>query len=509
MLTKPYDLAVIGGGINGAGIARDAAGRGLSVLLVERDDLAAHTSSASTKLIHGGLRYLEYYKFRLVRESLQERERLMAIAPHLSRPLRFVLPMPRGGRPAWMLRIGLWLYDHIGGRVSLPRSEAVDLAAPPYAGLLKPEIARGFAYSDCQTDDARLVVANAMDAAERGATVLTGVEVRTARPAGDLWEIDLAANPDRPAPPEAIPARVMARALVNAAGPWAGTVLDAIENAERKGAVRLVKGSHIVVPRCYEGEHAFLFQNPDGRIVFAIPWRDSFTLIGTTDITVGEEERAQPHITEAETAYLCEAVSAYLAAPVRPDQVVHSYAGVRPLYDDGKAEAKAVTRDYVLQLGRKTGPQVLSIYGGKLTTYRRLAEHALEKLAPFLPAMGAPWTASVPLAGGDVPGGDVALLVRATLEQWPFLSPAEARRLVAAYGTRVSMVLGEAACLADLGEQFGGGLSEAELSYLAEHEWARTAEDVLWRRGKLGLVCPPETAAKIAGWFRNEKMHFG
>ncbi|MFC3173740.1 glycerol-3-phosphate dehydrogenase [Novosphingobium bradum] len=500
MNPAPYDLLVIGGGINGVGVARDAAGRGLSVLLVERDDLAAHTSSASTKLIHGGLRYLEYYQFRLVRESLQERERLLAIAPHLIRPLRFVLPLARGGRPAWLLRLGLWLYDHLGGRISLPRSEAVGMDDPGLAGVLKPSFTRGFAYSDCRVDDARLVVANAVDAARRGATILTGVSATGARPVGDLWEVTLAANPSRPAPRSAVPATVQARAVVNAAGPWVEDVLGLVPAARRQGRVRLVKGSHILVARRWAGEQAYLFQNPDGRIVFAIPYRSDFTLIGTTDVVVGEDERASPQASPAEVAYLCEAASAFLAEPVSPADVLASWSGVRPLYDDGRAEAKAVTRDYVLQLGRMARPQVLSVFGGKLTTFRRLAEHALAKLAPWLPPMSGAWTASAPLPGGDLPGRDPEAFAATVAARWPFLDASTARRLADAYGTAVETVLGDARAMSDLGEQFGAGLTAREVDYLADHEWARTAQDILWRRTRLGLVLPASAAEAVEAY---------
>ena len=503
MSSQPYDLVVIGGGINGVGIARDAAGRGLSVLLVERDDLAAHTSSASTKLIHGGLRYLEYYEFRLVREALQERERLLAIAPHLIWPLRFILPMPEGGRPAWMIRLGLWLYDHIGGRISLPKSKGVRLDAPGLAGVLKPKLVRGFAYSDCWVDDARLVVVNAMDAAARGATILTGVAATAARPVGDLWEVDLAINPDRPAPKAAVPEKITARALVNAAGPWVEEMLGAMPSVRREGGASLVKGSHIIVPRRWPGEQAYIFQNPDGRIQFAIPYETNFTLIGTTDILVGDDERARPQVSDAEIDYLCEGVNAFLAEPVSRADVVSSYAGVRPLYDDGSKDAKAITRDYVLNLGSDARPQALSVFGGKLTTYRRLAEHALEKLAPWLPPMRPAWTNRAALPGGDLPGRDADSYVAMAQERWPFLDAAQARRMVRAYGTRLPDILGEAKSRADLGEDFGSGLSAAELDYLATHEWARTAEDVLWRRTKLGLVAPDGTANRISAYLQN------
>lgn len=489
-----YDLLIIGGGINGTGIARDAAGRGLKVLLVERDDLAAHTSSASTKLIHGGLRYLEYYEFRLVREALQERERLIHIAPHISWPLRFVLPQPKGGRPGWMIRIGLWLYDHIGGKQSLPSSHGVDLRDRRWGEGLKPGLAKGFVYSDAWVDDARLVVLNAIDAAERGADIRTGVAATGARVEGDCWLVDLATSDD--AAPKA---QVRARAVVNAAGPWVGEMLGAIPDAQAHGGIRLVKGSHIIVPKVYPGDHAFILQKQDGRIVFTIPYQGAFTLVGTTDILVGADERDAPKISGEEVDYLCQTVNDYFTAQVGPDDVVSTYSGVRPLYDDGGADAKAITRDYVLKLGRESGPQVLSIFGGKLTTYRRLAEHALEMLTPFLPPMRGGWTGATPLPGGDLPG-DFASFLADVGRRWPFLPAEVAGRMAHAYGTRITRILGDASSLADLGQDFGHGFYEAELRYLMDHEWARTSRDVLWRRSKLGLTAPPEMAARIDQW---------
>ena len=496
-----YDVLVVGGGINGAGIARDAAGRGLSVLLVERDDLAAHTSSASTKLIHGGLRYLEYYEFRLVREALQERERLLAIAPHISRPLRFVLPRPERGRPGWLIRLGLLIYDRLGGQQSLPRSAAVDLTDPAWGAGLKPGLTRGFAYSDAWVDDARLVVLNAIDAAERGATVLTGTTFAGARIEGERWLAELVPTPAAARPGLARPRTVGARVIVNAAGPWAGDLAAALPGLRREGRLALVKGSHLIVPRLYPGDHAFLLQQDDGRIVFTIPYQDRFTLIGTTDVVVGGEERAAPRITPAEIDYLCAAVRPYFAQEIGPADIVSTYSGIRPLYDDGRADAKAITRDYVLQLGRESGPQVLSVLGGKLTTYRRLAEHALALLAPWLPAAGPAWSDRVPLPGGDLPPGGMAQFLLDVAARWPFLPPDVAARLARAYGTRLAQVLGPARCWADLGEDFGQGLTEAELRYLARREWAACAEDVLWRRTKLGLTAPPDCAERVSRWF--------
>ena len=483
-----FDLLVVGGGINGAGIARDAAGRGLRVLLVEKDDLAAHTSSASTKLIHGGLRYLEYYAFRLVRESLIERERLLAIAPHIITPLRFVMPLPPGGRPAWLIRLGLFLYDHIGGRKALPASEGLSLRGSEWGTGLKPAITRGFAYSDCRVQDARLVVLNAMDAAARGAEIAVGTELIGARREGDVWIATLSAG--------GVTRAVSARAIVNAAGPWVHGVLGRAAGARPERPPRLVKGSHIVVPRMFAGEHAYILQNADKRIVFAIPYEGDFTLIGTTDMA-WEGDPAAPAITEAEIRYLCDSVNAFFATPVTPADIVWTYSGVRPLFDDGSANASAVTRDYVLALGTKEGPQILSVFGGKITTYRTLAEHALKKLAPFFPQMGEPWTATAALPGGDIPDGDFAAFLADVRRRWPFLESTTALRLARAYGTRLSGILGDATQMAALGRDFGGGLTEAEVTYLRRHEWARTADDILWRRSRLGLHTGPETRAAL------------
>ncbi len=480
-----YDLLVIGGGINGAGIARDAAGRGLSVLLCEAEDLASHTSSASTKLIHGGLRYLEYYEFRLVRESLIERERLLGIAPHIIWPLRFVLPQPPGARPGWLIRAGLFLYDHIGGRKRLPASQAVSLDGAWGAGL-KRHVRRGFVYSDCWVEDSRLVVLNAIDAAARGATVLTRTRVAGAVREGEHWRATLA---------DAAGSRtIRARAIVNAAGPWVHGVLGSIAGASAERPPRLVKGSHIIVPRMFDGEHAYILQNEDGRIVFAIPYETDFTLIGTTDISWSAEAGA-PAISAEEVQYLCDLVNEYFDRPITPADVRGSYSGVRPLYDDGRADASAVTRDYVLRLGTDEGPQLLSAFGGKITTYRKLAEHALEKLAPFLPPMRPAWTEGAALPGGDM--GDFGAFLAEVRQRWPFLGDVRSLRLARAYGTRIADLLGDATSLADLGRDFGGGLSEAEVAYLRHHEWARTADDILWRRSKLGLHTGADTRALL------------
>ncbi|MDB5361599.1 MAG: glycerol-3-phosphate dehydrogenase [Rhodospirillales bacterium] len=492
---EQVDLLVIGGGINGAGIARDAAGRGLKVVLVEQSDLASATSSASTKLIHGGLRYLEYGEFRLVREALIERERLLGLAPHIIWPLRFVLPHPPGLRPAWMIRLGLFLYDHLGGRQRLPRSHSVDLTRDPRGAGLAASITRGYVYSDCWVEDARLVVLNARDAAEHGAEILTRTRFVTAEQAGDHWvaTIENVVDGSR--------RRIEAPILVNAAGPWVGDVLRRRLGDPAGKSPRLVKGSHIVVPRLFEGDHAYILQNPDKRIVFAIPYEGKFTLVGTTDIPY-EADPAEVAIDRDETAYLAETVSRYFKKKVTPADVVWTYSGVRPLYDDAAANASAVTRDYVLDVqGSRGQPVLLSIFGGKITTSRRLAEHALEKLEPFLPRPTRPWTATAPLPGGDLPGADFGAFLAGLQRMKPWLPADLARRLARAYGSRVVRILGDAVDLAGLGQDFGGGLTQAEVVYLRDQEWALTAEDVLWRRSKLGLHVPVGTREALRAFF--------
>ncbi len=486
------DLLIIGGGINGVGIARDAVGRGLSVILCEQGDLGGATSSASSKLIHGGLRYLEYYEFRLVREALIEREVLLRNAPHIIRPMRFVLPHDRSLRPAWMVRLGLFLYDHLGGRERLPGSRRVDLRREPAGAPLQKRLSTGFEYSDCWVEDARLVVLNALDAAERGADIRPRTRCVAARRTEAGWwsaELEDLANGTR--------VTVEARALVNAGGPWVYEILSRRLGLNSAKRVRLVKGSHIVVPRLYDGEHAYILQNDDRRIVFVIPYERDFTLIGTTDVPfAGDPSRVE--IDAAETAYLCAAVSRCFARPVMPAQIVWSYAGVRPLYDDAAPNAAAVTRDYVLDIDDVGGRAVLlSVFGGKITTYRRLAEHALEKLAPYFPDSRRSWTADAPLPGGDMADAEFDRFLATLRAVRPFLPPALALRLARAYGTRVERLLGDARSMADLGEDFGGGLTRAEVDYLVRTEWAATADDILWRRSKLGLHVPPATRAAL------------
>jgi glycerol-3-phosphate dehydrogenase len=494
-LAGTFDVAIIGGGINGCGIARDAAGRGLSVYLCEQADLASGTSSASTKLIHGGLRYLEYYEFRLVREALQEREVLWRAAPHIIWPLRFVLPHHRGLRPAWLLRLGLFLYDHLGGRALLPATRTLDLRSDATGAPLKPgDFTKGFEYSDCWVDDARLVALNAVDAARRGADIRTRTRAVGAERRGDHWLLTT----------EHVESgrreEIKARTLVNAAGPWVVRTLSDVAKVETQARIRLVQGSHIVVPKLFEHDRCYIFQNTDGRIVFAIPYEQDFTLIGTTDQDYAGE-LGKVRITPEEVAYLCELANGYFQRQIAPKDVVWSYSGVRPLYDDGASAAQAATRDYVLAVDAENDqPALLSVFGGKITTYRRLAEHALEKLSPFLGASAAHnkgWTGREPLPGGEFPVDRVAAQVDQLMARHEFLSRPHAARLVRLYGTRAKDVLGAAQSPADLGRDFGATLTEAEIDYLMREEWAECAEDVLWRRSKLGLRLSAEQAAAV------------
>jgi len=478
---KAYDLLVVGGGINGVGVARDATGRGLSTLLVEQDDLASATSQWSTKLIHGGLRYLEHYEFRLVAESLAEREVLLAQAPHLIEPLSFVLPHEPHLRPAWMIRAGLFLYDRIGGRMSLPRSFTVDLADSRWGAGLKHKFSTGFVYADARVDDARLVVLTAVAARDRGAEVRTRTRFEGAVREGGAWRARLAG-------PSGTAEEVRARAIVNVAGPWVAKVLESVSSAPTDASVRHVKGSHIVVPRVHAEAHAYILQNADKRIVFVIPFHGDYSLIGTTDVPVTEYEH--PQISDEEVAYLLELANTYLERPLARSDVVWTFSGVRPLYDDGKSDPSSITRDYVLKLDAGAGgaeAPVLSIYGGKLTTYRKLAEAALAALKPHFPAMGAPWTEGDTLPGGDLPGHDRAAWTAALAQRYPDLPPTLLEGLGRRHGTRATAVLGDAKRLADLGRDFGNGLYAREIDWFVREEWARSADDVLWRRSKAGL----------------------
>jgi glycerol-3-phosphate dehydrogenase len=487
-----FDLLVIGGGINGCGIARDAAGRGHSVLLAEQGDLAGATSSASTKLVHGGLRYLEHYEFRLVREALEEREVLLAAAPHIIWPMRFVLPHHRGLRPAFILRIGLFLYDHLGGRRILPGTATLDLTRDAAGLPLEPGFRRGFEYSDCWVEDSRLVVLNALDARERGAEIRVRTRVVSARRAGEHWDVTLE---------DAITGAretVQAGALVNAAGPWVAKFLAGAIGSNAADRVRLVRGSHIVVRRIFEHDRAYIFQNSDGRIIFAIPYEGDFTLIGTTDQDHAGEP-GQVSITGGEIDYLLAAANEYFRRKIARADIVWTYSGIRPLYDDGASKAQEATRDYVLTTegGEAGKPLLLNVFGGKITTYRRLAEAAMEKLAPALPARGKPWTATSPLPGGDFPVDGFEALVARIAAEHPDLDARTARRLARAYGTRVWRLLEGARSAADLGRSFGAGLTEREVGYLIDHEFARSAEDIAWRRSKLGLRLGPDEIAAL------------
>ncbi len=476
-----YDLLVIGGGINGTGIARDAAGRGLKTLLCEKDDLASHTSSASSKMIHGGLRYLERYEFRLVRESLAERETLLRIAPHIVRPLRIVLPVEKGMRPAWMLRIGLFLYDHLTRRHKLPGTKTLNLRNAKAGEALKERFTKGFEFSDCWADDARLVALNAVDAKARGAVISTRTVCIALDRQKEAWVATLRRENGETY-------QVSARAIVNAAGPWVEQILgkfDALKNGSR---LRLVKGSHILTRRLYDGEHCYLFQSPDGRVIFAWPYLDDKTLIGTTEVPWSFED-GEPQISAQEASYLCNAANEYFKAQITPADILWSYAGVRPLFDDQSEVASVVTRDYVFDLDAPVGKApALSIFGGKLTTYRKLAEHALQKLAPYLSKNAPAWTADAPLPGGDFAMGDHNALVAQIEAQYGWLPAAIADRLAGSYGTRAFTILAGASSLEQLGQYFGAGLYEAEVKYLINVEFARLPDDILWRRTKLGLL---------------------
>ncbi|WP_061932193.1 glycerol-3-phosphate dehydrogenase [Aureimonas sp. AU22] len=483
---RHFDVFIIGGGINGCGIARDAVGRGYSVGLAEAKDLGSGTSSWSTKLIHGGLRYLEHHEFRLVREALMEREVLWAIAPHIIQPLRFVLPHHSGLRPSWLLRLGLFLYDHLGGRKKLAATKTVDLTGPLGAPL-KREFSKGFEYSDARVDDTRLVVLNARDAAKRGATIQVRTRVTAARRDGDGWLISL--EDAETGATETVGARF----LVNAAGPWVDRVIQTALSKPDAHNIRLVQGSHIVMRKLYDHDRAYIFQNADGRIIFAIPYNDDFTLVGTTDRDYSGDP-GQAAISEEETTYLLQAASEYFAKPLRREDIVWTFSGVRPLFDDHASKAQEATRDYVLKVDKSAGAPLLNIFGGKITTYRRLAEDVVEAIEKALGSRKGAWTGAAALPGGDFPVDGLAALEARLADAAPDLSPFTRARLVRAYGTDALAMAGEAG--ADWGRDLGHGLTEREVAWLVRNEWARTAEDVLWRRSKLGLrFAPAETAA--------------
>ncbi|AXI42507.1 glycerol-3-phosphate dehydrogenase [Sulfitobacter sp. SK011] len=509
------DLFVIGGGINGCGIARDAVGRGLSVELAEMNDLASATSSASTKLFHGGLRYLEYWEVRLVREALIERETLLKAMPHISWPMRFVLPyhkdmrfegdtptskvlsivMPwmKGRRPSWLIRFGLFLYDNLGGRKILKGTTSLKLAGTPEGAPLQERFEKAYEYSDCWIEDSRLVVLNARDAEARGAKINVRTKVISAEQVDGTWQITLEEN-------ESGKRRmVTARMLVNAGGPW---VEDIIRNTVRINStegVRLVRGSHVVTPKLYDHDKCYFFQGEDGRIIFTIPYETDFTLIGTTDAD-HEDVNQKPVCTPEEQDYLIKFASKYLKKPVTTDDVVWTYSGVRPLYNDGATSATAATRDYVLKVDKSAGAPILNVFGGKITTYRRLAETALEKIAPFFPQTGDPWTAGVPLPGGDFPVDGVAALMERLKTQYPFLNARWVSRLVKAYGLDAFDVLGDAKTQADLGQDFGANLTEREVNWLIRNEYVRSADDIIWRRSKLGLRLTKKEIDVLDGW---------
>lgn len=497
LLDCDYDIFVVGGGVNGCGIARDAVGRGYSVCLVEMNDLASGTSSWSSKLIHGGLRYLEHYEFRLVREALSEREVLLKSAPHIIWPMRFVLPHHSGLRPAWMLRLGLFLYDHIGKRVLLPGTTTVNLAKEDVGKPLKPIFSRGFEYSDCWVNDSRLVVLNAKDAEERGATVETRTQFMSARHEGKYWSIttkNLRSGEVK---------KRTARLIANASGPWVDKVLGEAFSSNSAKNVRLVQGSHIVVPKLYDHDRAYIFQNADNRIIFALPYEQDFTLIGTTDRDYSGDP-SDVKITPEETAYLCDAASEYFKKPILPDDIVWTYSGVRPLYDDGASAAQEATRDYVLREdGEGDAPRVINIFGGKITTYRKLAESMLSKIEDVLGKRQPAWTATSSLPGGDFDVNSFNELVAQVLAKYPFLDPSLSWRLVRSYGTRAWQLLGDAQSIEDMGEQFGGSLTAREVDYLIKHEWAQTAEDVVWRRSKLGIRLKEHEITALNDWMNN------
>ena len=493
--TSHYDLLIIGGGINGTAIARDAAGRGLNVLLCERDDLASHTSSASTKLIHGGLRYLEYYEFNLVRHALKEREVMLRAAPHIIWPMRFVLPYDKGLRPAWMLRTGLFLYDHIGGREMLPGSKSLKLDKAPHKGVLESRFKTGFEYSDCWVDDARLVVLYALDASHRGADIRTRTEVQSVDAVSAGYKVQIKQDGQSET--------VTTKGVINAAGPWVDDVLKKIKPAQSEQSLRLVTGSHIVTKKLFDGDHAYLFQNADNRVIFAIPYEHNYTLIGTTDKPYDLSE-GKVKISQEEIVYLCEAASEYFENDISPDDVVWDYAGVRPLYDDKAEDAAAVTRDYVLNIEEFTdGAPFLSVYGGKITTSRMLGEHTMQKLEKYFDYKTKDWTETALLPGGDLIDSDFNLFTSDMRKRYPNMDSSLLRRLCHAYGTRITLILGDGSEPPKLGQDFGAGLSELEAKYLINHEWATSAEDILWRRSKLGLHMSEAQRDAFTDWFNS------
>lgn len=497
MSDKLLDLFIIGGGINGAGIARDAAGRGLSVMMCEKDDLAQGTSSRSGKLVHGGLRYLEYYEFRLVREALIEREVLLKSAPHIIWPMRFVLPHSPQDRPAWLVRLGLFLYDNLGGREKLPGTRTLNLHRDPEGAPLLDSYAKGFEYSDCWVDDARLVALNALDASERGAAILTRTRCVAARRLNDVWEIvveDMRSGQQY---------THRAKALVNAAGPWVLDIISRVTQTHSSRSVRLVKGSHIIVPKFWEGQQAYLIQNSDKRVIFINPYEGDKALIGTTDIPwQGDADSVRAD--DNEQQYLIDAVNRYFKIKLCADDIITRFSGVRPLFDDGKGNPSAVTRDYVFDVDVEQGLPLLHVFGGKITTFRKLAEHAMQKLAPWFPQMGADWTREATLPGGEIAHADFESFLQSVKTQYPWLPQPLRKHYARLYGARLSRLIGNAQSLAELGEHFGGLLYEAEARYLVANEWAQSAEDILWRRTKHRLHLSEAQQQAFDGWFTAE-----
>ncbi len=521
---ETVDLFVIGGGINGCGIARDAAGRGLTVTLAEMNDLASATSSASTKLFHGGLRYLEFFEVRLVREALKERETLLRAMPHISWPMRFVLPyhkemrfegdtpvsrilsivMPwmKGRRPAWLIRFGLFLYDNLGGRKILPGTTSVDLLSDPVGEPLQDRFAKAYEYSDCWIEDSRLVVLNARDAEARGAKIMTRTKVVQVERVSDVWHIT---TEDQTSGEICVS---VARMLINAGGPWVEDIIRNVARINSTESVRLVRGSHIVTRKLFDHDKCYFFQGEDGRIIFAIPYENDFTLVGTTD-SDHQDASVKPECTEAEADYLRTFASRYFKQPIETEDIVWTYSGVRPLYDDGATSATAATRDYVLNLNIDSGAPLLNVFGGKITTYRKLAEAALGKAGRFFPKAGPDWTAGVSLPGGDFPVDGVATLIAELRQQYPFLDAFWARRLIKAYGTEARLILDDAKSVQDMGKAFGASLTEREIVWLMEKEYARTAEDVVWRRSRLGLRMSKAEIGDLDTWMKDARASDG
>ncbi len=500
-MNNNYDIFIIGGGINGCGIARDAAGRGYSVYLCEAEDLASGTSSQSTKLIHGGLRYLEYYEFRLVREALTEREILWKLAPHIIHPLRFILPHHKDLRPAWLLRLGLFLYDHIGGRKKLPATTTLNLETDEAGKPLKHAYKKGFEYSDCAVDDARLVLLNALDAAEHGASINTRTQCIEMQRDSDQWTITVEDKLSKETK------KITAKLLINASGPWVDRLLDKLNPDKTHSNIRLVQGSHIIVPRLYEHKKSYIFQNKDKRIIFTIPYHDEFTLIGTTDHEYTGDPR-ETKITQEEINYLCEAVNTYFTKNISPKDIVGTFAGVRSLYNDGASTAQEATRDYVLRIDQATPdtPPLINLFGGKITTYRCLAESVLEKVENLLKGQTKSnkekWTENAFLPGGDFKTQDFEKLCNQYQHHYPFLSSKEIQNYIKRYGTRTRNMLGNAKSYHDLKQAFGHGLYQQEVEFLIKNEWAMTAEDILWRRTKLGLVFTPKEVGELESWVK-------